>query len=158
MGGSAAALPEGCFAIFRKLRNLAKDAHRGRNGTSCPAMTPLRFCGGSHRPHAPMEARCASPQFWGKKFLQSILRAVQSAHPASRGRQAISRCWRTRAHILLRDERICKICGACGKHTGSAFAAGDFGCGPATAGAWGRREPPQKAFVHTLAFWGGSAV
>ena len=22
---------------------LAKDAHRGRNGTSCPAMTPLRF-------------------------------------------------------------------------------------------------------------------
>ena len=28
---------------FRKLRNLTKDAHRGRNGTSCPAMTPLRL-------------------------------------------------------------------------------------------------------------------
>ena len=35
VGGSAAALPA-CF--FRKLRNLAKVAHRGRNGTSCPAV------------------------------------------------------------------------------------------------------------------------
>ena len=31
------------------------------------------------------------------------------------------------------------------KHpSGSAFAEGDFGCGPATAGVWGRREPPQS--------------
>ena len=52
-GGSAATLPEGCFAIFRKLRNLAKDAHRGRYGTSCPAMPPLRLVGAMRAPTFP---------------------------------------------------------------------------------------------------------
>ena len=33
--------------------NLAKDAHHGRKGTSCPAMTPLRFCGGLTSPPHP---------------------------------------------------------------------------------------------------------
>ena len=44
---------KGASLISASSANLAKDAHRGRNGTSCPAMTDLRFCGGSHRPTPP---------------------------------------------------------------------------------------------------------
>ncbi|MBR5588265.1 MAG: hypothetical protein IKW23_05395, partial [Kiritimatiellae bacterium] len=60
MGGSAAALPEGCFAVFRELRDLAKDAYRGRHGTACPAMPPLRFAG-AHAAPAPRGGR-ATPK------------------------------------------------------------------------------------------------
>ena len=49
-GGFAAGLPV-CFP--RAPQNLAKDAHRGRHGTSCPAMPPLRLCRGSRRPCTP---------------------------------------------------------------------------------------------------------
>ena len=41
------------------------------------------------------------------------------------------------------------------KHSsGSAFAEGDFGCGPATAGVWGRRKPPQNAALVGLGVGG----
>ena len=70
--------------------NLAKDAHRGRHGTSCPAMTPLRFCRGSRRPCTPRKRRALYPSFLGKKFLQSILLTVQGANPASRGAECVA--------------------------------------------------------------------
>ena len=38
-----AATPQHCQCRDRKLRNLAKVAHRGRHGTSCPAMPTLRL-------------------------------------------------------------------------------------------------------------------
>ena len=65
-GGSAAVLPEGCFAIFRELRNLAKDAHRGRYGTLCPAMPPLRFMGARIAPTPPWKRGTLHPSYFKK--------------------------------------------------------------------------------------------
>ena len=41
--------------------NLAKIAHRGRNGTSCPAMTTLRLCRGLRCPCTPRKRRALYP-------------------------------------------------------------------------------------------------
>ena len=76
--GERAAPPQHCQCVFRELRNLAKDAHRGRHGTSCPAMPPLRFLWGLTPPHGcgpattPAKAQGALPQLgkWEKRRLR----------------------------------------------------------------------------------------
>ena len=61
------------------------------NGTSCPAMTPLRLLQGLTPPLHPAKAQGALPQFLGgKKFLQIILLAEQSANLSSRGAECVA--------------------------------------------------------------------
>ena len=66
----------------RLRRSFARNArYSGRLLVASEKTTESTEMWGSHRPHTPMKAQGALPQFLGgKKFLQSILLAEQSAH------------------------------------------------------------------------------
>ena len=73
-------MPEGCFAISASSANLAKDAHRGRHGTSCPAMPPLRLAGARIAPAPRESAGRFTPVFFKKEKASQEKRAAPPQH------------------------------------------------------------------------------
>ena len=122
-------------------------------GTSCPAMTPLRFCRGkmgvapATAAPAPREsAGRFTPVFRGKEIFtnHSPSRTKRKSVIAGSGMRSIT------LHCV-REERICKICGACGKYTGRTAAEPPVGValpprGRGGGGGWGHSHfAPTKA-------------
>ena len=102
------ALPEGCFADFRKLRKSCKGRSSRTHWPDGPAMTPLRFCRGLRRPCTPRKRRALYPGFFRKASQDTpgFPDSPRFKHTGSAKRK--SGIAGPSGHCV-RDERICKI-------------------------------------------------
>ena len=71
MGGYAAGLPGGCFAVSASSAILQRSSSRTQ-WPSGPAMTPLRFCRGLRHPCTPRKRRALHPSFLERNFYKAF--------------------------------------------------------------------------------------
>jgi hypothetical protein len=141
---AAKALPERCFVIYRKLRNLAKDAHRGRHGTSCPAMPPLRFVGACIAPTPLWKRGALHPNFEKASQEKGRLRRSTAKTRVPLSLKSLCPCaLRASACKPFRALRMWK----CENLTNTNYPCGEaaHGSGPATVGCRGGVSPCKSA-------------